>query len=149
MLPSHALTQINTWFLIAKRNMPSIVLEALFYVSWVLLRNLMYPCLIYAFYMEVINRALLRGGEGAGETEAADRVGSSLSPASGDMRRPNVDRRGTRSSSRPSSPPSPVSGGMRRPSVDLPGTRSSSHPSSRPSSPPSTTCGAWTCCARA
>lgn len=44
------LVEVNTWMLIAKRNMRSKVLEALFYISWVLLRNIWYPYLIYLFY---------------------------------------------------------------------------------------------------
>jgi len=47
------LVEINTWFLIAKRTWTSVrVFETCFYVSWVALRNVLYPWLIYAFYHE-------------------------------------------------------------------------------------------------
>ena len=45
--------EINTWLLIAKRTVKSVILEAGFYVSWVGLRNIFYPYLIYAFWREV------------------------------------------------------------------------------------------------
>lgn len=37
------LVEVNTWLLIAKRTLKLWVLEALFYISWVLLRNIFYP----------------------------------------------------------------------------------------------------------
>ncbi len=37
------LVEVNTWMLIAKRTLKLWVLEVLFYVSWVLLRNIFYP----------------------------------------------------------------------------------------------------------
>lgn len=47
------LVEINTWFLIARRKWPQARgLEACFYVSWVALRNVLYPWLIYAFVAE-------------------------------------------------------------------------------------------------
>ncbi|GLC40748.1 hypothetical protein PLESTB_000026600 [Pleodorina starrii] len=46
------LVEVNTWLLIAKRTMRSRVLEVLFYVTWVLLRNIYYPYLIWVFYKE-------------------------------------------------------------------------------------------------
>ncbi|KAG2501715.1 hypothetical protein HYH03_000216 [Edaphochlamys debaryana] len=46
------LVELNTWLLIAKRTLRSKVLEVLFYASWVILRNIFYPYLIYAFYKE-------------------------------------------------------------------------------------------------
>ncbi|GIL79747.1 hypothetical protein Vretimale_12344 [Volvox reticuliferus] len=46
------LVEVNTWLLIAKRTVRSVVLEALFYVTWVLLRNIYYPYLIWVFYKE-------------------------------------------------------------------------------------------------
>lgn len=51
------LVEVNTWLLIAKRTVKLRVLgvnilEIGFYISWVLLRNIWYPYLIYAFYKE-------------------------------------------------------------------------------------------------
>lgn len=46
------LVEINTWLLIARRTLGGKLLEMLFYVSWVLLRNIFYPYLIWAFYQE-------------------------------------------------------------------------------------------------
>eukprot|EP00798_Chlamydomonas_sp_ICE-L_P016501 gene16501-22727_t len=55
------LVEINTWLLIAKRSTKSIFLEIGFYASWVVLRNIMYPYLIYAFYKEWQSATLLFG----------------------------------------------------------------------------------------
>lgn len=55
------LVEINTWFLIARRNIPSLLVEALFYVSWVLLRNVWYPYLVYAFYQEWLHESKKSG----------------------------------------------------------------------------------------
>mmetsp|Transcript_7166 Transcript_7166/g.15659 ORF Transcript_7166/g.15659 Transcript_7166/m.15659 type:complete len:227 (+) Transcript_7166:71-751(+) len=46
------LVEVNTWLLIAKRTFRSPLLDVLFYVTWVGLRNIFYPYLIYAFYKE-------------------------------------------------------------------------------------------------
>lgn len=46
------LVEINTWLLIARRTLGGRLTTAAFYVSWVLLRNLFYPYLIWAFYKE-------------------------------------------------------------------------------------------------
>ncbi|GLI68083.1 hypothetical protein VaNZ11_012414 [Volvox africanus] len=46
------LVEVNTWLLIAKRTVRSVVLEVLFYATWVLLRNIYYPYLIWVFYEE-------------------------------------------------------------------------------------------------
>ncbi|KXZ55548.1 hypothetical protein GPECTOR_2g1097 [Gonium pectorale] len=46
------LVEVNTWLLIAKRTVRLPFLEALFYVTWVLLRNIYYPYLIWVFYRE-------------------------------------------------------------------------------------------------
>ncbi|KAF8072409.1 hypothetical protein HT031_000068 [Scenedesmus sp. PABB004] len=46
------LVEINTWLLIARRTLGGRALEAAFYASWVLLRNVFYPYLIWAFYKE-------------------------------------------------------------------------------------------------
>jgi len=46
------LVEINTWLLIARRVLGGKVTEALFYISWVVLRNIWYPYLIWAFYKE-------------------------------------------------------------------------------------------------
>eukprot|EP00878_Enallax_costatus_P004161 GHUV01004390.1.p1 GENE.GHUV01004390.1~~GHUV01004390.1.p1 ORF type:complete len:253 (+),score=52.08 GHUV01004390.1:282-1040(+) len=46
------LVEINTWLLIARRTIGGKLLEALFYISWVVLRNIFYPYLIWAFYQE-------------------------------------------------------------------------------------------------
>jgi hypothetical protein len=46
------LVEINTWLLIARRTIGGKLLDAAFYVSWVLLRNVYYPYLIWAFYHE-------------------------------------------------------------------------------------------------
>ena len=46
------LVEINTWLLIARRTLGGKALEVGFYVSWVLLRNIFYPYLIWAFYQE-------------------------------------------------------------------------------------------------
>jgi hypothetical protein len=47
------LVEVNTWLLIARRTLGGRALEVAFYVSWVLLRNIYYPYLIWAFYKEV------------------------------------------------------------------------------------------------
>jgi hypothetical protein len=46
------LVEINTWLLIARRVFGGKVTEAFFYVSWIVLRNIWYPYLIWAFYKE-------------------------------------------------------------------------------------------------
>lgn len=46
------LVEANTWLLIARRRIGGRLIEAAFYVSWVGLRNIFYPYLIYAFYKE-------------------------------------------------------------------------------------------------
>lgn len=46
------LVEINTWLLIARRTLGGRLTEALFYASWVALRNVLYPYLIWAFYKE-------------------------------------------------------------------------------------------------
>jgi hypothetical protein len=46
------LVEVNTWLLIARRAIGGKLIEALFYVSWVGLRNIYYPYLIWAFYKE-------------------------------------------------------------------------------------------------
>lgn len=56
------LVEMNTWLLIARRNMKwevmgVNVLEMMFYISWVGLRNLWYPYLIYAFYLEWVRES--------------------------------------------------------------------------------------------
>lgn len=44
------LVEFNTLMLIARRNFHSKVLDALFYVSWVVLRNIWYPYLVFVMY---------------------------------------------------------------------------------------------------
>jgi hypothetical protein len=46
------LVELNTWLLIARRTLGGKLVEVLFYVSWVGLRNIWYPYLIWAFYKE-------------------------------------------------------------------------------------------------
>jgi len=48
------LVEVNTWLLIAKRtfSVGTEALEVLFYLSWVLLRNIWYPYLTYIYYRE-------------------------------------------------------------------------------------------------
>lgn len=46
------LVEVNTWLLIARRCIGGKVVEALFYATWIGLRNLWYPYLIWAFYQE-------------------------------------------------------------------------------------------------
>ncbi|PNH03361.1 hypothetical protein TSOC_010590, partial [Tetrabaena socialis] len=55
------LVEINTWLLIAKRTVRLPLLEVLFYVSWVLLRNIWYPYLIWLFYKEWQNETRVSG----------------------------------------------------------------------------------------
>ncbi|PNW72070.1 hypothetical protein CHLRE_16g683700v5 [Chlamydomonas reinhardtii] len=59
------LVEINTWLLIAKRTirMPVVtkLLEAGFYISWVLLRNIFYPYLIFVFYRLWQNETRISG----------------------------------------------------------------------------------------
>ncbi|GBF94564.1 hypothetical protein Rsub_06679 [Raphidocelis subcapitata] len=44
--------EVNTWLLIARRVIGGPLIEAAFYVTWILLRNVYYPYLIWAFYGE-------------------------------------------------------------------------------------------------
>jgi hypothetical protein len=46
------LVEVNTWLLIARRTIGGKAIELGFYASWILLRNLYYPYLIYAFFNE-------------------------------------------------------------------------------------------------
>lgn len=46
------LVEANTWLLIARRCIGGAVIEAAFYFTWVTLRCLFYPYLIWAFYKE-------------------------------------------------------------------------------------------------
>jgi hypothetical protein len=48
------LVEINTWLLIARRNLerPNAIVEFLFYATWVLLRLVLYPFLVWRFYEE-------------------------------------------------------------------------------------------------
>jgi hypothetical protein len=46
------LVEVNTWLLIARRTIGGKAVELGFYASWILLRNLYYPYLIYAFFNE-------------------------------------------------------------------------------------------------
>lgn len=49
--------QVNTWLLIARRVMPSRLLDILFYATWVLIRNIFFPYLIWDVskaYWEVV-----------------------------------------------------------------------------------------------
>lgn len=46
------LVEVNTWLLIARRTLGGRAVEVGFYASWVLLRNLYYPYLIWAFFEE-------------------------------------------------------------------------------------------------
>ncbi|KAL6757015.1 hypothetical protein V8C86DRAFT_2634404 [Haematococcus lacustris] len=48
------LVEVNTWLLIAKRTIKygAQLMEVLFYVTWVLTRNVWYPWLVWVFYQE-------------------------------------------------------------------------------------------------
>lgn len=48
------LVEINTWLLIARRNVerPNVLLEVLFYATWILLRLVLYPFLVWRFFQE-------------------------------------------------------------------------------------------------
>lgn len=46
------LVEINTWLLIARRTIGGKFIELSFYATWVGLRNVFYPYLIWAFYKE-------------------------------------------------------------------------------------------------
>lgn len=50
------LVEINTWLLIAKRTISvgRVLLDVLFYVTWVLLRNVWYPYLVWLFAKEYL-----------------------------------------------------------------------------------------------
>jgi TLC domain len=43
---------VNTWLLIARRMLPSVVLDVLFYFTWIVIRVIWFPYLIYDFYLE-------------------------------------------------------------------------------------------------
>jgi hypothetical protein len=53
--------QVNTWILIARRVLPSRLLDILFYVTWVLIRNIFFPYLIWDVSMEYM-RAVREAG---------------------------------------------------------------------------------------
>jgi hypothetical protein len=55
------LVEINTWLLIARRRIGGRAIEAGFYASWVALRNVYYPYLIYAFFREWRHETALCG----------------------------------------------------------------------------------------
>jgi hypothetical protein len=55
------LVEVNTWLLIARRTIGGKAVELGFYVSWVALRNLYYPYLIWAFYHEWQAETVLSG----------------------------------------------------------------------------------------
>jgi hypothetical protein len=44
--------QVNTWLLIARRVMPSHLVTILFFATWIIVRNLFFPWLIYPFWLE-------------------------------------------------------------------------------------------------
>jgi hypothetical protein len=46
------IVELNTWLLIARRTLGGKLVEVLFYATWVGLRNIWYPYLIWAFYKE-------------------------------------------------------------------------------------------------
>lgn len=48
------LVEINTWLLIARRNLErsNLVVEILFYSTWVIFRLILYPFLVWRFYQE-------------------------------------------------------------------------------------------------
>jgi hypothetical protein len=43
--------QVNTWLLTAKRVIPSVPMEILFYVTWVVIRVILSPYLVWDFYL--------------------------------------------------------------------------------------------------
>lgn len=55
------LVEINTFFLIARRNLPeshpflSSLIHSCFHLSWILLRLVLYPAIVYYFSFEVLN----------------------------------------------------------------------------------------------
>jgi hypothetical protein len=56
------LVELNTWLLIARRTFPKVrALNVLFYITWVALRNILYPVLIYLFYKEWQNETRKSG----------------------------------------------------------------------------------------
>lgn len=55
------LLQVNTWILIARRVMPSRLLDILFYATWVMIRNIFFPYLIWDVSVEYI-RAVHEAG---------------------------------------------------------------------------------------
>ena len=57
------LVEINTWLLIARRNVerPSLILESLFYITWVVFRLVLYPFLVYRFFIEWLEAVRVTG----------------------------------------------------------------------------------------
>lgn len=55
------LVEVNTWLLIARRCIGTKIIEAAFYVSWIGLRNIFYPYLIWAFFKEWQNETAACG----------------------------------------------------------------------------------------
>lgn len=51
------LVEINTWLLILKRHYKSVVLEALFYTTWVVMRLIVYPYLVVYYWHVYIGMA--------------------------------------------------------------------------------------------
>jgi hypothetical protein len=50
------LVEINTWFLIARRNFKnSVLLNVSFYISWFLFRTAMFPIVLYYFSFELLS----------------------------------------------------------------------------------------------
>ena len=75
--------ELNTWFLIArrvayKRNLSgttlSNVIDACFYASWIIIRCIIYPAILYTF----ISMAIV----GIAETQSITALGATLSPNS-------------------------------------------------------------------
>lgn len=46
--------EVNTWLLVAKRVQPSRVLTWLFYITWVAIRNVFFPYLVWVLYLEYV-----------------------------------------------------------------------------------------------
>ena len=53
--------EVNTWLLIARRVIGGRAIELAFYATWIGLRNLYYPYLIWAFYNEWRTESALCG----------------------------------------------------------------------------------------
>jgi hypothetical protein len=55
------LVEVNTWLLIARRTIGGKAVELGFYASWIALRNLYYPYLIWAFFNEWRSETAISG----------------------------------------------------------------------------------------